>query len=167
MLILVKMQASACKFTKINTLQWVLFTFIKLYKWYQIAQRITFIDDSYLQSATKELCKQNIDAAVNLSELLEFTVHVKKSILEPTQQLESLVFLIDFTTMIVKIDPVSTRIILKKIKDFLDDSKQTIRNLAYVTGTLVFLFPQSHIANYITKILKRKNNFFKVKKEKF
>ena len=36
-LILVKLQA----FTKINTPPWVFFTFFKLYKWYQIAQRIT------------------------------------------------------------------------------------------------------------------------------
>ena len=37
-LILVKLQASA----KINTPPWVLFTFLKLYKWYQIAQRTTY-----------------------------------------------------------------------------------------------------------------------------
>ena len=33
-------QASACKFTKINTAPWVFFTFFKLYKWYQIAPQI-------------------------------------------------------------------------------------------------------------------------------
>ena len=31
-LILVKLQAEACNFTKINTAPWVLFTFFKLYK---------------------------------------------------------------------------------------------------------------------------------------
>ena len=41
-LILVKLQASACNFTKINTPPWVFFTFLKLYKWYQIAQRTTY-----------------------------------------------------------------------------------------------------------------------------
>ena len=34
---------SACDFTKINTPSWLFFTFFKLYKWYQIAQRITFV----------------------------------------------------------------------------------------------------------------------------
>ena len=34
---------SACNFTKSNTPPWVFFTFLKLYKWYQIAQRITHI----------------------------------------------------------------------------------------------------------------------------
>ena len=42
-LILVKLRASACNFTKINILPWVFSTFFKLYKWYQIAQRITFM----------------------------------------------------------------------------------------------------------------------------
>ena len=32
----------ACNFTKINTPPWVFFTFFKLYKWYQIAQRTTY-----------------------------------------------------------------------------------------------------------------------------
>ena len=32
----------ACNFTKINTPPWVFFTFFKLYKWYQIEQRITY-----------------------------------------------------------------------------------------------------------------------------
>ena len=32
-----------CNFTKSNTPPWVYFTFFKLYKWYQIAQRITCV----------------------------------------------------------------------------------------------------------------------------
>ena len=40
LLILVKLHASASNFTKIDT-PWVFFMFFKLYKWYQIAQRIT------------------------------------------------------------------------------------------------------------------------------
>ena len=41
-LILVKLQAEACNFTKINTPLWVFFTFLKLYKWYQIVQCTTY-----------------------------------------------------------------------------------------------------------------------------
>ena len=40
-LILVKLQASAYNFTKINTAPWVFSTFLKLHKWYEIPQRIT------------------------------------------------------------------------------------------------------------------------------
>ena len=41
LLLLVKLQAEACNFTKSNSPPWVFFTFFKLYKWYQITQRIT------------------------------------------------------------------------------------------------------------------------------
>ena len=41
-LILVKLQASPCIFTKIITPPWVFFTLFKLHKWYQIAQRTTY-----------------------------------------------------------------------------------------------------------------------------
>ena len=40
-LLLVKLKAKACNFTKINTPPWVFFMFLKLYKWYQITQSIT------------------------------------------------------------------------------------------------------------------------------
>ena len=40
-LILVKLQALACNFTKSNTPPLVFFTFFKLYGWNQIAQRTT------------------------------------------------------------------------------------------------------------------------------
>ena len=43
-LLLVKLQASACKFTKSNTPPWVFFTFFKLFRWYQIIQHITYED---------------------------------------------------------------------------------------------------------------------------
>ena len=35
-----KLQTETCNFTKSNTPPWMFFTFIKLYKWYHIAQRI-------------------------------------------------------------------------------------------------------------------------------
>ena len=40
-LLLVKLQASSCTFTKSNIHRWVFFTILKLSKWYQITQRIT------------------------------------------------------------------------------------------------------------------------------
>ena len=39
----VRMRGKAYSFTKSNTPPWVFFTFFKLYKWYQIAQHMTFI----------------------------------------------------------------------------------------------------------------------------
>ena len=45
MLFLVKLQASASNFTKSNIPPWVFFTFFKLFKWYQIAQSVSFQQD--------------------------------------------------------------------------------------------------------------------------
>ena len=42
-LTLVKLQVKAYNFTKINTPPCVFFTLLKLYKWYQIAQRTTYL----------------------------------------------------------------------------------------------------------------------------
>ena len=42
-LLSVKLQAVAWSFTKSNTSPWVFFTFFKLSKWYQIAQRIMYL----------------------------------------------------------------------------------------------------------------------------
>ena len=46
-LILVKLQALACNFTKTNTPPWVFFTFLKLYKWYEIAQCTTYLLEEF------------------------------------------------------------------------------------------------------------------------
>ena len=43
--VLLLVQAEVCNFTKSNTPPWMFFTFFKLYKWYQIAQRITYDRD--------------------------------------------------------------------------------------------------------------------------
>ena len=40
--LLSKLQALACNFIINNTSPWVFFTFSKLYKWYQMAQSVTF-----------------------------------------------------------------------------------------------------------------------------
>ena len=42
LLLLVKLQFSDCNFTKSNTSPWAFFAFLRLYEWYQIAQRITY-----------------------------------------------------------------------------------------------------------------------------
>ena len=46
-LLFVKLQAETRNFTKSNTPPWVLFTFSKLYKWYQVAQRTTYVFNSF------------------------------------------------------------------------------------------------------------------------
>ena len=46
-LLLKKLQAEACNFTKSNARPCLFFTFLKLHKWYQIAHRITYAKNVY------------------------------------------------------------------------------------------------------------------------
>ena len=51
---------------------------------------VTFLDDSYLQGAKKSQCNQNVNATINLLTSLRFTIHTKKSILQPVQSIDFL-----------------------------------------------------------------------------
>ena len=53
---------------------------------------IIFADDPFLQRNTERECLENIEVTVNLVINVEFKIHEQKSILKPTQELESLGF---------------------------------------------------------------------------
>ena len=67
-LLLVKLLAKACNFTKSNTPPWVLFTFSKLHKWYQTAQSITYFqplsDNVHMQFIDNKMQKRDEDMIV-------------------------------------------------------------------------------------------------------
>ena len=66
-LLLVKLQAKACNFTKSNTPPWVFFTFFKLYKCYQIAQRTTFGDMGESSDSINGILLENIDKEIPIN----------------------------------------------------------------------------------------------------
>ena len=64
-LLLEKLQALACNFTKSNTPPWLFFMFLKLYKWYQIAQHISYVPSMsshcvYIRSTLTVIPTENI-----------------------------------------------------------------------------------------------------------
>ena len=64
------------------------------------------IDDSLLLVAySLGSCRKNIYDTVNLFTLLGFTIHPVKSVLEPTQTIQFLGFVIDSVAMTVKLPP--------------------------------------------------------------
>ena len=69
-----------------------------------------------------------------------FTIHTKKSVLEPAQFIEFLGFVIDSTTMSVKINTDKSKNILNLLETFLSNLQPKIRDLLSVIGTLVSLF---------------------------
>ena len=77
-LILVKLHGEACNFDKINTPPWVLFTFFKLYKWYQIAQRTTYmLNDCLYILYVKSSNSNNIKMILVSSAPLPLSIGVK------------------------------------------------------------------------------------------
>ena len=90
MLLLVKLQASG-NFTKSNT-PWVLFTFLKLYKWYQIEQSITYSNTQFFRysdfqrtSNEKEAILSKIKGAAN-----EMEVKMRQEVKKVVKQNEEL-----------------------------------------------------------------------------
>ena len=63
------------------------------------------IDDSLLVAYSLGSCRKNIYDTVNLFTLLGFTIHPVKSVLEPTQTIQLLGFVIDSVAMTVKLPP--------------------------------------------------------------
>ena len=53
--------------------------------WKQGLLSVTFVDDSYLQGATKIQSNQNVNATINLRTSLGLTIHYKQSVSEPAQ----------------------------------------------------------------------------------
>ena len=102
---------------------------------------VIFVDDSYLQSDTKQECLQNTEATVSLLESLDFANHEGKSILNPTQENEFLGFVFNSVTMTISITKGKTEAIILKIRSFLENKSPTIRELASVIGSVISPFP--------------------------
>ena len=51
LLLSVKLYDEVCNFTKCNTRPWVFYTFLKLYKWSQVAQSITYVLTPWLYTS--------------------------------------------------------------------------------------------------------------------
>ena len=65
----------------------------------------TCIDDSCLQSDTKEHCIQNIIDTVRLFESLGLTINMEKRLLSPRQWINLLGFILCYTKMTVRLQP--------------------------------------------------------------
>ena len=64
---------------------------------------LAFIDDTLLQGDTEQDCQSAMMATCQVFDSLGFTVHSVKSVLQPTQRIEFLVFWLDLVNMIVSL----------------------------------------------------------------
>ena len=105
---------------------------------------VIFVDNSYLQGRTRSKCLENVHKTVRLLASLVFTVHKEKSVLEPTQCIKFLGFIINSADMAANTNPKKSQIILEKIKKFLDRKKPTTRQLDQSLVHVFLCFQISH-----------------------
>ena len=104
------------------------------------------IDDSLLVAYSLGSCHKNIYDTVNLFTLLRFTIHPVKSVLEPTQTIQFIGFVIDSVAMTVKL-PLSKAAKVKSARQNLVlNCNPTIREVAQVIGLIVSSFPSVQYA---------------------
>ena len=64
---------------------------------------IIYIDDAYLQGDSYDACYNNVYKTVSLFQKLGFTINLRKSVLNPTQKVEFLGFILDSRLMTIKL----------------------------------------------------------------
>ena len=102
---------------------------------------VVFVDDTYLQAESQQRCLDNIHDTISLLHSLGFTIHAEKSILQPTQKIEFLGFIIASNEMTIKLSEKKTNTVKNKIRSFLVSQKRTIRELASIIGSIISCFP--------------------------
>ena len=102
---------------------------------------VIFIDDSYLQGADFSLCVKNVQDTVALLDRLGLIIHPEKSVLNPTQKLVFLGFVLDSIKMVISLTNEKACKIKEACQKLLQSHKTTIREVARVLGMLTASFP--------------------------
>ena len=89
-----------------------------------------YIDDVLVLGETKEECRENVKATINLSLQLGFVVHSRKSVLEPTQEVVFLGFILNSRDMIISLTPEKATKLKRLCLAAIDKQKISIRTLA-------------------------------------
>lgn len=129
---------------------------------------VGFIDDSLLVAESQQELLASINSTVKLLDSLGFTINMSKSVLQPTQNIEFLGFILDSSTMTVsladrkkqKIKALCTALKLKQ--------NCKIREFAQLIGNLVAAVPAVEFAPlYIKRLEMEKNSALKATRGDF
>ncbi|XP_068724072.1 uncharacterized protein [Montipora capricornis] len=102
---------------------------------------VAYIDDSYLQADTYELCVHNVIDTLSLFHQLGFVIHPDKSVLIPTQRLTFLGFVLDSQSMTVALTGEQAVKVKEACQQLLQEKAITIREVAKVLGLLTSSLP--------------------------
>ena len=115
-----------------------------------------YLDDSILFGRTAELCKSNISNTVDVLTSVGFDIHPKKSVLEPTQVITYLGFVIDSNNMKVFLPDKKVETIVKSGNDLLIDKKSvTILKVAEFIGIVIAALPAFEFGRLYYRNLER------------
>ena len=98
-----------------------------------------YTDDSCLQGQTYDSCYKNIFETVHLMDSLGLTVHPKKSVLIPVQQIVFLGFILCSVSMTVRPTNEKCQKVIDMCHQILEHKRVTIRTFAQLIGKLVSL----------------------------
>lgn len=102
---------------------------------------VAYIDDSYLQADTYELCVQNVIDTLSLFHQLGFVIHPDKSVLILTQRLTFLGFVLDSQSMTVAFTGEQAVQVKEACQQLLQEKGITIQEVAKVLGLLTSSLP--------------------------
>ena len=102
---------------------------------------VAYIDDSYLQADTYELCVQNVIDTLSLFHQLGFVIHPDQSVLIPTQRLTFLGFVLDSQSMTVALTGEQAVKVKEACQQLLQEKSITIQEVAKVLGLLTSSLP--------------------------
>ena len=99
---------------------------------------IVYLDDILIAGPSTETTSLHTNWVIRLLSQLGFVINHKKSILNPTQEIEFLGLLVNTTTMTLKLPASSLANIRSRCKALLRNPRCTVRQLAALVGLLSF-----------------------------
>ena len=102
---------------------------------------VAYIDDLFFVADTPEDLERAVAEAVHLLEALGFTIHEKKSKLQPAQQAQFLGFMLNSIDMTVSMVPTKAAKVVAACKQLLSATILKVCEVASVVGQLVACFP--------------------------
>lgn len=99
-------------------------------------QGFPYLDDTFIFGFTAEECSHSTSRLTKLFSELGFKVHEEKSVLQPTQTLEFLGFIIDSINMTVSLPREKTLNVLSLCEMGIKASNLSIRQVLHIVGTL-------------------------------
>ena len=126
-----------------------------------------YLDDSVFIAKTFDKCLKDTYRAVELLQGAGFSIHQKKSVLEPTQRINFLGFIVDTKKMKIFLPIEKQQKLLTLAAKLLNSTRVTIEDVAQVVGMIVsvlpaFLFGKLHYRGLeLDKILGLKTGSYK------